>query len=99
MECCQAGVSKAQFLEQKLKNFRAFLEPFIKTEDHRRRLEPYKDLNTVMPLLLQATAIRKASPETLDATLATMSEELQLGDEDANKLRRYMNMFCDVIIS
>lgn len=97
MECCTP--SKADFLEQKLKNFRAFLEPFVKTPEQKEKLVPYKDMNSVMPLLFQALALRKASPDSLQATLDSMARELDMDAEAQKKLRRYMDMFCDVIIS
>ena len=100
MDCCTpATVSRKDFLEQKLKNFRAFLEPLCVTEAQKARLAEYNDVEAVMPFLLQALALRTAG--TLPAAVNTFTAEFTAPDQAAfhSKVERYINMFCDVLTS
>ena len=104
MECCStaphpATVSRKAFLEQKLKNFRAFLEPLCVTDAQKARLAEYSDIESVMPFLLQALALRTAG--TLPAAISSFTAEFTAPDQPAfhAKVERYISMFCDVLTS
>ena len=102
MSCCEPANAKT-FLEAKLKNFRAFLEPHCSTAELKAKLAEYKDLDTVMPYLSQLVALAKVGH---DAAINTAVESFlaqlpALRDDEAfvSKLRRYMEMFVDVLTS
>lgn len=103
MECC-SGVrttSRAEFLTQKLNNFKAYLEPFCVTESLKSKLLQYATLEAAMPFMLQAVALRSAgAPLPVEAFVS----EFSLGEGKdkaafATKVERYFNMFCDVLTS
>jgi hypothetical protein len=102
MECCStaaSAISRKAFLEQKLKNFRVFLEPLCITDAQKARLAEYNDVNSVMPFLLQALALRTAG--TLTTAINSFVAEFTPPDAKAfrTKVERYVNMFCDVLTS
>jgi hypothetical protein len=104
MECC-SGVttSRAEFLTLKLSNFKAYLEPFCATEDQKATLHEYATLEAAMPFILQAVALRSAgAPLPVEAFVSKFSlEDKSQADRAAfaNKVERYINMFCDVLTS
>lgn len=97
MSCCEA-LSRRDFLEQKIKNFRAFLEPHCSTEELKAHLSRFADLDSVMPYLLQCVVLHKAGQ--LAPIINTFCEKLPASpDLDAvrEKVHRYMCMFVDVL--
>ena len=99
MSCCQPTERKA-FLEEKLKNFRTFLEPHCSTDEHKDYLVKFKDLDSVMQYLLQCVLLHKAGQ--LDATVEQFCQTLPASSESSavvSKVKRYMNMFVDVLTS
>ena len=97
MAACCSALSRAQFLEQKLKNFRDFVSPLCVTEEQKGRLTEYDSLDRVMPFLLQLVALRKSG--ALASTLDSFAEDLKGDDAWRVKLGRYADMFCDVLTS
>ena len=104
MECCSTAatakpVSRKAFLEQKLKNFQAYLEPLCTTEKQKARLAEYNDVDYVMPFLLQAVALKTAG--TLPEAVRAFTAEFSPPDPEAfhAKVERYINMFCEVLTS
>lgn len=102
MECCSTAattISRKSFLEQKLKNFRAFLEPLCTTDAQKARLAEYNDVDSVMPFLLQALTLKTAG--TLTIAINSFAAEFTPPDAEAfrTKVERYINMFCDVLTS
>ena len=99
MSCCQS-VNRKEFLTQKLTNFRAFLEPHCVTDELKTRFNEFKDLDSVMPYLLQCVAMSRLG--TLDTAvesfLATFPAE-SIDEPFKVKLRRYICMFVDVLTS
>ena len=94
MSCCQPTTRRA-FLEEKLGNFRKFLEPHCSTDEHKAYFSKFSDLDSTMPHLLQCVALQKAG------TLAT-AVDLYCADlpaEVVDKVKRYLAMFVEVLIS
>jgi len=54
-----------------------------------------------MPYLLQAAALRAADAAKLEQSIASLESRFSKATDEAFKvkLRRYINMFCDVITS
>ena len=54
-----------------------------------------------MPYLLQVAALRAADAAKLEQSIAALESRFSKAADDAFKvkLRRYINMFCDVITS
>ena len=99
MSCCQPTERKA-FLEEKLKNFRVFLEPHCATDEHKAYLTKFKDLDSVMPYLLQCVVLSKAGQ--LEAAVDEFCHTLPASTEReavVAKVKRYLNMFVDVLTS
>jgi cytochrome P450 len=87
------------FLEQKLRNFRAFIEPHCATEQQKAKLKQYDSLDAVMPFLLQAVAAEKLGQT--DALVAKFCDGFQVDAETLPpfraKVRRYLDMFREVL--
>jgi hypothetical protein len=99
MSCCQP-VDRKTFLEEKLKNFRVFLEPHCVSDELKDYLGKFNDLDSVMPYLAQCVILYKSGQ--LDAAVEKFCETLPATSErDAVvvKVKRYLNMFVDVLIS
>ncbi len=58
MSCCEPQ-SRKDFLNSKLANFRMYLAPYCTTEELKQRLTEYNNMDTVMPFLLQAIALKQ----------------------------------------
>ena len=100
MECCGTRPTRAAFLEEKLRNFRAFVAPHCDTKEKQLRLNEFASVEAVMPYLLQALALRQAG--TLDQAVdAFVAEFGNVPEPDAFKAKvgRYIDMFCDVLTS
>ena len=99
MSCC-SQMTRKEFLEGKLQNFRAFLTPFCTTDKNKARLEGFKNLDSVMPYLLQAAALSKAGNGAEAAAVEAFCAEFP-GADDAfrQKVARYLSMFSDVLTS
>ena len=97
MSCCEpAAITKADFIAAKLKNFRAFVEPYCATKEQREALKTYDSVDSVMPYLLQAIAAQRVGQS--EVILAKFYSEFPSAD-DAFKVKvgRYLNMFCEVL--
>ena len=99
MSCCQP--TRKEFLETKLANFRAFLEERCSTDEERGIVASFSTVDSVMPYLLQAAALRAADAAKLEQSIAALESRFSKAADEAFKvkLRRYINMFCDVITS
>lgn len=97
MSCC--APDRKEFLTTKLSNFRKFLEPHCVTDEHKAYLAKFKDLDSVMPYLLQCIVLHKAGTlkgavdEFCRSLPATTDKEVPV------KIHRYMDMFMDVLTS
>jgi len=97
MSCCET-LSRRDFLEAKLSNFKAYLEPFCTTEELKSKLTEYSSLDTVMPFLTQAIALKHVGQ--LETSVQTFCDAFPGADEAfRTKVGRYMNMFVDVLTS
>jgi hypothetical protein len=99
MSCCST-TTKEEFLQQKLKNFKAYLEPFHLTDEQRSQLNAMTTVNDALPFLLQVKALRATGG--LNNMVDTYCHTVRgLSPEDLNGLRakvlRYMEMFCDLL--
>ncbi len=93
-------MSRAVFLEEKLKNFRAYVAPHCDTKEKQQRLADFASVDAVMPYLLQAVALRQAG--TLEQAVEGFTAEfVNVPEPEAfkSKVRRYIDMFCDVLTS
>jgi len=93
-------MNRKAFLEEKLKNFRVFLEPHCVSDELKAYLSKFHDLDSVLPYLLQCVALHKAG--LLDSSVETLCEELPVCEDRpavVDKIKRYINMFVDVLTS
>jgi hypothetical protein len=100
MDCCGKPQSRAAFLEEKLKNFRAYVLPYCDTKEKKERLAEFGSVEAITPFLLQAVALRQAG--TLDQAVDAFASEFRNAPEPEAfkaKVRRYVDMFCDVLTS
>ena len=101
MSCCQP--TRKEFLEGKLSNFRAFLTEHCSNDEERGVIASFSTVASVMPYLLQAAALRASdgTGKALEDSIATLEARFTKANDDAFKvkLRRYINMFCDVVTS
>ena len=97
MTCC-SQLTRKEFLETKLRNFKAYVEPFCTSETTRARLNSFQDLDTVMPYLLQAVALSKAGQKDT-AVNSFVAEFPGATPEFRDKISRYLSMFVDVLTS
>ena len=98
MSCCvePTATTKADFIAAKLKNFRAFVEPYCATADQRAALSTYDSVDAVMPFLLQAVAAQRVGQS--EALLAKFCAEFPSADDAFRaKVGRYLSMFCEVL--
>ena len=100
MSCCEPQ-SRKDFLSNKLANFRTYLAPYCTTEELKQRLAEYNDMDSVMPFLLQAIALKQVGQ--LDTSVQSFCDAFPVPTEDAEAFRtkvgRYMKMFVDVLTS
>lgn len=100
--CCDDKQTKREFLEEKLKNFKAFLEPYCSKDEHKKQLSSFQSLEEALPFMNQAAMVRATSEAQLDIQLDAYCSAL-LGAKDDKAFRvkvgRYVNMFCDLITS
>ena len=100
--CAVPQLSRAEFLQQKLTNFKAFVEPYCSEDKQKARLQEFSSLDAVMPFLLQALALKKAG--ALEPALEKFTQEFApFKDTNAeqafkSKVLRYVDMFCDVLV-
>ena len=99
MSCCDKTESKQEFLEQKLKNFRAFVEPYCLTELQKDTLAQYSSLEAVMPSLIKAIAAQRIgqSEALLNQFCAGFSMESEEAVAFRAKVKRYFDMFVEVL--
>ncbi len=99
MSCCSEPTNqktKAMFLEEKLKNFKVFLEPYCSTAEAKSAIKTYDSLEAVMPFLLQAVAASRMSQT--EALVTRFCEAFPTADDAFRvKVGRYFAMFCDVL--
>jgi hypothetical protein len=91
-------LTRVKFLEEKLRNFRAFLEPHCGADvELKARLATYNDLDAVMPFLLQAVAAVKAGQR--EAVLSAFCDPFGPAADAAfrAKVQRYLDMFVEVL--
>lgn len=100
MSCCSEPSTnpktKAMFLEEKLKNFKAFIEPYASSDETKSAIKAYDSLEAVMPFLLQAVAASRMSQT--EALVSRFCEAFPTADDAFRvKVGRYFAMFCDVL--
>lgn len=101
--CAEAQPSRAEFLKQKLANFKNFVEPYCTLDKHKARLQEFTNVDAVMPFLLQALALKKAG--ALEPALLQFTEEFAPFKDDEvelafkTKVQRYVAMFCDILVA
>jgi hypothetical protein len=100
MNCC-SPISRKDFLDTKLANFRAFIEPHCTTGELKERYEEFKTLDAVMPYLLQCVVVSKAGQldSAVEAFCAQFPAEVSKDEAFRTKLRRYFAMFVEVLTS
>jgi hypothetical protein len=97
MSCCEKKQSVREFVIQKAKNMRAMLDPFIKTEEHKKLLSQYNE-NDVETLIhthlapLYATGTLSVATETLCTELAITDPIIK------DKISRYLMCFCESML-
>lgn len=100
MSCCEPQ-SRKDFLNSKLANFRSYLAPYCTTEELKLRLTEYNDMDSVMPFLLQAIALKQVGQ--LDTSVQSFCDAFPVPTVEATAFRtkvgRYLNMFVDVLTS
>ncbi len=100
MSCCEPQ-SRRDFLNSKLANFRAFVAPYCLTDELQQRLAEYKDMDTVMPVLLQAVAMKQVGQ--LESMIQTFCDAFPVPGEEREafdtKVGRYITMFVEVFTS
>ena len=99
MSCCEKTVTRQTFLEEKLRNFKAFLTTHSSSEELKTALDKFDTLDSIMPFLLQAVAAHSLGKS--DALLDKFCEPFAL-DADAlppfrAKVQRYLDMFREVL--
>ena len=98
--CCEATPTKEEFLTQKLRNFRAFLEPHCNTPELQKQLATYSNLSAVLPWLYQASAIVRAGQiEPAVTKFCEAFGDAGKTDEFRTRIRRTLQMFADVMMS
>ncbi len=104
MSCCESAtaLSRKDFLESKLKNFRAFIEPHCTTDELKTKLAEFQDLDTVMPYLGQLLALVKVGgQEAIEPAVASFLSSFpaasQSDEKFTAKVRRYIEMFVEVL--
>lgn len=101
MSCCSTtpAPTRAEFLDQKLKNFRAFVAPHCATPAAQDHLKTYSSIEAAMPLLLKAVAAERLGQS--DALVDKFCESLTIDAKDLpafrEKAKRYLAMFCEVL--
>ena len=102
MSCCAPTdpQTTTAFLEQKLKNFRAFVEPHCSTDEMKAMLSQYDSMVSVMPFLIKAITAEKLGQTELlldkfcEGFTTIKPEELPAFRA---KVKRYLEMFREVI--
>ena len=100
MSCCApTPLTATAFLEQKLKNFRAFVEPHCTSPDMKAALTQYDSVDAVMPFLLKVLAAEKLgqSELLLDKFCEGFSVEEAGRVAFRAKVKRYLDMFREVL--
>ena len=98
MSCCTepTAITKADFITAKLKNFRAFVEPYCASAEQRAALTTYDSVDAVMPFLLHAVAAQRMGQT--EALLSKFCASFPSADDAFKaKISRYLNMFCEVL--
>ena len=98
MSCCPTTMSKQEFIEQKLKNLKAFLTPYCSTPELLKNVEVYNSVESVMPWLYQANAmVRVGQIEALVNKFCEAFGEAGKTEEFRTRIRRTLQMFADVL--
>jgi hypothetical protein len=98
--CCETPTApqptKLEFLEQKLRNFRAYLEPFATTDAVKAQLNQFQSVQDVLPFLAQLLPVYKAGQ--LTSVVDTFAAEFP-GADDAFKAKvaRYLECFAETL--
>jgi len=91
-------MSKQEFIEQKLKNLKAFLTPYCTTPELLKNVEVYNSVESVMPWLYQANAmVRVGQIEALVSKFCEAFGEAGKTEEFRTRIRRTLQMFADVL--
>ena len=81
-----------------MKNFRAFLTEYAKTEETKAKLTQWSSVNEVLPYLAQLIPIYKAGKS--DLIVKGFCDEFGTQDDAfKTKVGRYVEMFCEVLLS
>jgi hypothetical protein len=91
------SVSVKEFVVSKAKNMRMMLEPFIKTEEHKKLLSQFNE-NDIEQLTLKYLAPLYATG-TLDVAKEKLISELEIKDDTIkDKIGRYLSCFCESML-
>ena len=91
------SVSVKEFVVSKAKNMRVMLEPYIKTEEHKKLLSQFNE-NDVEALTLKYLAPLYATG-TLDVAKDKLITELEIKDDSIkDKVGRYLLCFCESML-
>ena len=97
--CCQ-GLDRDAFLQQKLKNFKAYAEPFC-TEEGRAQLTLFSTVTDLAPFVQKAKAcLLGLGQEALDTQLDTLCDTMareKATPAFREKVGRYVAMFCELM--
>jgi len=89
--------SVKEFVVSKAKNMRVMLEPFVKTEDHKKLLSQYNE-NDIETITMTHLSPLWATG-TLDIAKKTIIDELKIEDVDIQKkVGRYLECFCESLL-
>lgn len=80
---------------QKLTNFRAYLQPHLKSPEHAEWLSKFSTLEEVMPYLLQLKALQAVGK--VDEAVRKLQEELEIADPAVvAKIKLYLECFVEL---
>ena len=99
--CCEVATDREAFLQQKLKNFKAYVEPFCSPEGKAQLHLLSGSLDDLMPFVLKAKACALSlGQEALDKQIDALCETMTKGTVTPafrEKVGRYVAMFCELM--
>lgn len=84
-----------QFLEQKLENFKQFLKEVCKNTE---TIEEYENMS-MTKLLIFVNWFLLPQKNNLESVVEAMNEKLNFADEHKPKIKKYLEMFCEIVQS
>lgn len=96
-DCC----NKSVFLLSKAKNFKAFILQYNPDADIQQWLSSFNEtmlIPSIMTMLVPLSKLNKLS-ETADQVLAKMEVPDNQKSEVRDKMIKYFNMFCEIVMT